>query len=113
WQQYGPMVTDVGRVVAVILLGLMAFLFVIKPMIQRSLPQLPQVVVGQRLAQQLPKTVEELQGELEAQLVASEASASEPRKMTVLTKRLTGIVQKEPEHAARLVRAWLAEGEGR
>jgi flagellar biosynthesis/type III secretory pathway M-ring protein FliF/YscJ len=33
--------------------------------------------------------------------------------MTVLTKRLTGIVHKEPEHAARLIRTWLAEEEGR
>jgi flagellar M-ring protein FliF len=113
WQQYGQGVSDVGRVAAVIALGLMAFLFVIKPMMQRSLASLPQVIVQAHSAQQLPRTVDELQSDIEAQLAASEAKAGEPRKMTVLTKRLTGIVQKEPEHAARLVRTWLAEEEGR
>jgi flagellar biosynthesis/type III secretory pathway M-ring protein FliF/YscJ len=29
--------------------------------------------------------------------------------MPVLTKRLSGFVQKEPEAAARLVRSWLVE----
>jgi flagellar biosynthesis/type III secretory pathway M-ring protein FliF/YscJ len=113
WQQYGQVVTDVGRVVAVILLGLMAFLMVVRPMMQRSLAALPQVVVQTNMPQQLPKTVEELQADIEAQLAAAEAKAGEPRKMTVLTKRLTGIVQKEPEHAARLLRTWLAEEEAR
>jgi flagellar M-ring protein FliF len=112
WQLYGPMVTDVGRVAAVIVLGLLAFLVVIRPMMQRSLAALPQVVVQQGVAQQLPKTVEEMQADIEAQLASAEAQAIEPRKMGVLTKRLTGMVQKEPEHAARLVRTWLAEEEG-
>jgi flagellar M-ring protein FliF len=113
WQQYGSTATEVGRVAAVILMGLMAFLFVVRPIMQRSLASLPQVIVEQNMPQQLPKTVEEVQADIEAQLAAAEAKAGEPRKMTILTKRLTGIVQKEPEHAARLVRTWLAEEEGR
>lgn len=113
WERYGTLVNDVGRVVAVIVLGLMAFLFVVRPLMRRSLASLPQVIVQQNIPQQLPKTVEEMQADIETQLAAAEAKAGEPRKMTVLTKRLTGIVQKEPEHAARLVRTWLAEEEGR
>jgi flagellar M-ring protein FliF len=114
WQQYGPLVTDVGRVAAVVLLGLMAFFIVVRPLMQRSLAALPQVVVhAPHMPQQLPKTVEEIQADIESQLAAAEAKAGEPRKMTILTKRLTGIVHKEPEHAARLIRTWLAEEEGR
>jgi flagellar biosynthesis/type III secretory pathway M-ring protein FliF/YscJ len=81
--------------------------------VQRSLSSLPTVSVQQTLPQQLPKTVEELQSDIEAQLHAAESKATEPRKMTILTKRLSSMVQKEPEHAARLVRTWLAEEEGR
>lgn len=113
WQQYRPVVNDFGRVGSVVVLGLMAFLFVVRPLMRRSLATLPQVVVQQAVPQQLPRTVEEMQQDIEAQLAAAEAKAGEPRKMTVLTKRLTGIVQKEPEHAARLIRTWLAEEEGR
>jgi flagellar M-ring protein FliF len=113
WQQYGSGATEVGRVVGVILLGLMAFVFVVRPLMQRSLATLPQVVVERSAPQQLPRTVEEMQADLEAQMIAAEAQAGAPKKVTVLTKRLSGIVQKEPEHAARLVRTWLAEEEGR
>jgi flagellar M-ring protein FliF len=113
WERYGPAATEIGRIVAVALLGLLAFVVVVRPLMKRSLASLPQVVVHERVPQQLPKTVEELQADIEAQLAAAEAKAGQPRKMTVLTKRLTSIVHKEPEHAARLIRTWLAEEEGR
>ncbi|HEY3380317.1 MAG TPA: flagellar basal-body MS-ring/collar protein FliF [Vicinamibacterales bacterium] len=116
WQLYGPNFLEFGRIGAVVLLGLFAFVFIVRPMMHRGLTGLPTVTVHestQSLPQQLPKTVEELQTEIEAQIQATEAKAGEPRKMTVLTKRLSGMVQKEPEHAARLVRTWLAEEEGR
>jgi flagellar M-ring protein FliF len=113
WERYGPMATEVGRILAVVLLGLLAFVMVVRPLMKRSLAALPQVVVHESIPQQLPKTVEEIQADIEAQLAAAEAKAGQPRKMTVLTKRLVSIVHKEPEHAARLVRTWLAEEEGR
>jgi flagellar biosynthesis/type III secretory pathway M-ring protein FliF/YscJ len=114
WERYGSGVSDVGRVLAVIVLGLMAFLMIVKPLMNRSLAGLPQVVVeANAMPQQLPKTVEEMQADIEAQLAEAEAKAGEPRKMSVLTKRIAGIVEKEPEHAARLIRTWLAEEEGR
>jgi flagellar M-ring protein FliF len=115
WQRYGTAVTDIGRIAAIAALGLMAFFVVVRPLMKRSLTALPQVVVHAQnsgVPQQLPKTVEEMQADIEAQLVAAEAKAGEPRKMSVLTKRLSGMVQKEPEHAARLIRTWLAEEEG-
>lgn len=107
--------SETGRVLAVILMALLAFLFVVRPLMRRGLASVKVVtpVAMQPLPEQLPKTVEQLQGELEAQLAAAEAKAGEPRKLTVLTKRLSSLVQKQPESAARLVRTWLAEEEGR
>ena len=59
--------------------------------------------------QQLPRTIEEIEGEIEAQLDADAASRGADRKMPVLAKRMSGLVQNEPEAAARLVRSWLLE----
>lgn len=58
--------------------------------------------------QQLPKTIEEIEGEIEAQLDASAITATD-RRVPVLTKRLLAILQKEPEAAARIVRTWIVE----
>ena len=70
----------------------------------------PQQVSAQVLPQQqLPRTIEEIEGEIEAQLDASAASAFADRRVPVLTKRLQGILQKEPEAAARIVRTWIVE----
>jgi flagellar M-ring protein FliF len=59
--------------------------------------------------QQLPRTIQEIEGEIEAQLDAEAAAKAVDRKMPVLTKRVSGLVQSEPEAAARLVRSWLLE----
>jgi flagellar M-ring protein FliF len=112
-ERYGDGFRETGKVFVVLVLGLIAFLMVVRPLMRRSLGSVPLPQVREVLPQQLPKTVEQLQGEIEAQLQAAEAQAGAPRKMTVLTKRLTGMAQKEPETAARLVRTWLAEEEGR
>jgi flagellar M-ring protein FliF len=111
WQRFGPAIGEFGRVAVVVILGLMAFVFVVRPLMQRGLGTTPHVVVETQMPQQLPRTVEELQADIEAQLVEAETKAGEPRKTTVLTKRLNGMVEKEPEHAARLVRTWLTEEE--
>ena len=114
-QKNSNLINDAGRVVAVLLTGLLAFVFMVRPLMRRGLASVRVItpVATQPLPEQLPKTVEQLQGELEAQIAAMEAKAGEPRKVTVLTKRLSGLVQKQPESAARLVRTWLAEEEGR
>jgi flagellar M-ring protein FliF len=112
-ERYGDTMKETGKVVAVLLLGLFAFLFVVRPLMMRSLAAKPLPEVREVLPQQLPKTVEQLQGEIEAEIAAVEAQGGQPRKMTVLTKRLAAVAQKEPENAARLVRAWLAEEEAR
>lgn len=114
-ERYRDTFQEIGKVVAVILLGLLAFLFVVRPLMRRALPVKPLPQVQEVLPQQLPRTVEQLQGDIEAELAAIEAQAQAglPRKLTVLSKRLAASAQKEPENAARLVRTWLAEEEGR
>lgn len=113
WQRYAPYLLDGARIGAVLLLVLAALLFVIRPAIRRGLGTVAASRQSPQLPQALPRTVEDLQGDIEAQLQAAEAKAIEPRKAAALTKRLTAMTQKEPENAARLIRSWLTEQEGR
>jgi flagellar biosynthesis/type III secretory pathway M-ring protein FliF/YscJ len=62
------------------------------------------------MPQQLPKTIEEIEGEIEAQLDATPIEGD--RRQPVLTRRVANLAHKEPESAAKLVRGWLAESKG-
>ena len=109
WQVYGPQVLDAARIAAVLLLGVLTFLFVVRPIVRRAVVALPsgQAQV-ERLPNQLPRTVQEVEGDLEAEL---DAVAGSQRKLPILTKRLTEMTTKSPDSAARLIRTWLAEEE--
>jgi flagellar M-ring protein FliF len=115
-ERYGDSFKETGKYVVVGLLGVLAFLFVVRPLMKRGLggsaARSPLPEVREVLPHQLPKTVEQLQSEIDAQLAAAEAEAAQPTKMNALTKRLSQMAQKEPENAARLVRTWLQEKEG-
>ena len=50
-----------------------------------------------------PRTVAELEGEIEAQLDAAETKGD--RKLPVLTKRVADGAIKEPEHVAKVLRS--------
>jgi flagellar M-ring protein FliF len=113
WQRYAPQALEGARVGAVLLLGLAALFFVVRPAVRRSLGAPQSSRQAAQLPQTLPRTVGDLQNDIEAQLQAAEAKALEPRKVAALTKRLAAMTQKEPENAARLIRAWLTEQEGR
>jgi len=113
WEKYGPQINDLGRLGVVLLLGAMAFFMVIRPVIKKALagPMMPMVA-----ATALPgpssgpvRTIEDLEGAIEAELDASTAKNASRLKIPVLSKRVSAMAQKEPEHAARLVRAWLRE----
>ncbi|MDP1569071.1 MAG: flagellar basal-body MS-ring/collar protein FliF [Vicinamibacterales bacterium] len=106
-----PHVKDASRILGVLLLALLAVFGVVRPVMRRSLgpassapePVLPTVAT-------LPKTVEQLEGEIEAQLLADAQDAmGDKRRVPVLTKHLSGLTAKDPEGAARLIRTWLAE----
>jgi flagellar M-ring protein FliF len=108
-QKIGPLWIGVGVVALLVVLA--AGVLVVRTMGRakgraKATAQVQAQVLPQ---QQLPKTIEEIEGEIEAQLDADAANAVTDRRLPVLTKRLTSLVAKEPEAAARLVRSWLAE----
>jgi flagellar M-ring protein FliF len=114
-ERFSPGLWDGGRIAAILLLGLFAILFVIRPMVRGALKvtqaQLPPAE-AQPLPKQLPRTIEEVEGEIEAELDAKAAERLADRKTPVLQRRVVKAVQDEPENAARLIRSWLAEDKG-
>jgi flagellar M-ring protein FliF len=108
-QRYGGGMKEVGRIAAVILLGALAILLVGQPLLKWALAGGPARDVAGLQRQQGPRTVEQLENEIAAELEAAAAAALPDRRMPVLTKRLAGLAQKEPENAARIVRTWLFE----
>jgi flagellar M-ring protein FliF len=110
-ERFTPRLLDVGRIAAVALLGLAALLLVIRPAIRRTLAALPAGAPVPQLPQNLPRTVDELQGELAAQLEGAPSAAVESRRL--LGRKVAALAQKEPEQTARLVRSWLVEEEAR
>jgi flagellar M-ring protein FliF len=113
-EQYGPAAGEGAKVVGVLLLAGLVVLVVIKPVIQAALggPKAIALAAGGPAGAPLPRTVQDIEGEIEAQLMAAaEQKKLETVKMPVLTKKANAIVQNEPEAAARLLRSWIAEGE--
>jgi flagellar M-ring protein FliF len=108
-QRYGGGMKEVGRIAVVIILGALAILLVGQPLLKRALAGGPARDVAGLQRQQSPRTVEQLENEIAAELEAAAAAALPDRRMPVLTKRLAGLAQKEPENAARIVRTWLLE----
>jgi flagellar biosynthesis/type III secretory pathway M-ring protein FliF/YscJ len=59
-----------------------------------------------------PRTVAELESEIEAQLeAAASEKAAESRRLPVLTRHVKNLATKEPEQTAKLLRSWLTEQE--
>jgi flagellar M-ring protein FliF len=106
-ERYGQELNEILRVVAVLVLGGMAFFLLGRPLVRRVAVATP--VEPAALPAQLPRTIADLEGEIEAQLEAQALSKVPDRRLPVLTKRLSAAAQREPEAAARLVRTWLLE----
>ena len=114
WRRYAPLLLDTGRIVAVLLVAAIVVFGVVRPAVRRTLG--PPAVKGAVVVPQLPRTVGEMQGELEATEAADAelADDEEPpphRRLPVLARRVTTMARKEPENAARLIRSWLGENE--
>lgn len=110
-ERWGPLAIEIGRVVGVLLLVALVILFGIRPMIRRALPAAAVQADGTMpTVTQLPKTVEELEGEIEQELIAAANSVvADKRRVPVLAKRLAMQAKTDPQMAARLVRTWLME----
>jgi len=116
WMRHGPAVLDGARTVSVLLLGLAAMFFVVRPLMRRT------AVVGGALAVagggvgaptlDRPRTVAELENEIDAQVEAAMAGKSgETRRLPVLTRKASAFAAKEPENTAKLLRSWISEPE--
>jgi flagellar M-ring protein FliF len=108
--RYQPQIEESARVVGLIVVVVLAFLFVVKPLMAKVSAGaasgggggMAVAVAGNR-----PRTVAELEGEIEAQLDAAETKGD--RKLPVLTKRVADGAMKEPEHVAKVLRSWMKE----
>lgn len=124
WRRLGPMVTEILKVLVVVGLGVMAFLVFVRPIVQQTTLAIATPRVSVATAgpggvtfttdamgmpqQELPKTIEDLEGEIEAQLELAAAKASDPR-INVLSKRVQRMSEENPEYAAKLLRTWMDE----
>ncbi|AMY10438.1 Flagellar M-ring protein [Luteitalea pratensis] len=110
WQRVSDQSSGAVRGLAVLLIVAMVLLLVVRPVVGRLLavPALdrPHATIG--MPQQLPRTIEEIEGEIEARLDAMPNDGD--RRQPVLTRRVATLANKEPESAAKLVRGWLTEG---
>jgi flagellar M-ring protein FliF len=106
WQKYAPQAFDAARILGVILLGVAAIFGVIRPMVTGTLaPRVKAASLTAGAAAAIgARTVKDLEAEMDAQLESGSAT-----KLPVLSRRMAALTQKEPENAARLLRAWLAE----
>jgi flagellar M-ring protein FliF len=112
--RYAPQITEFGRLATVLLIGLAGFFFVIRPLLRAGGVGTRAVAVAGDAAieVQRPRTVADLQSEIEAQLDAEVAErATVNLKLPVLTKRVSAITQKEPEQVAKLLRGWIRDSE--
>lgn len=99
-----------GRTIAVLVIGLVG-LMLLRSMWRRT----STTPSGTALARTqgaikvgaAPRTVADLESEIEAQL---DAQAGDGRRLPVLTRRAAGLAQKEPANTAKLLRGWMAEG---
>jgi flagellar M-ring protein FliF len=110
WRKYAPVLLDGGRIIAVLLIGLLVVFAVVRPTVRRAFGT-PVRGGAPGPVRQLPKTVADMEGEIDAEIDALDQPQSQPRRLPALTRRVARLTQQEPENAARLVRSWLAEEE--
>lgn len=111
--QYSNEIWEGARIAAVVVLGLMAMLFFVRPLMQR----VNAGAAGRQQAMALAgpgqplRTVADLESEIEAQLDASAQQRADGRRLPVLARKVSSMSAKEPENVAKLLRSWINEGE--
>lgn len=111
--EYAPLAL---RSLVVLLIGAIGFFGLLRPMVRATFPQpaLPEMAGGGSSPMGIPqiaRTVEDMEGEIEAELDANAPLSPGARRLPVLTKRIAKKAESEPEQVARLVRSWLVEEE--
>lgn len=125
WTEYKAPILEGSRIGAVLILGLVALLFVVRPMLRRTGMAPVQVAVataGVAAAAGAapavaavaipgvgPKTVAELESAIEAEMDAAAIGKAGERRLPVLARRVAAQATKEPENTAKLIRSWMSE----
>jgi flagellar M-ring protein FliF len=104
-----PQAVTALRWFGVLALAALAIVFLVRPLVQRGLPARAATGEAGAFVQRLPRTIAEIESEIEARLDATATARLGDRRVPVLTRRLASMAEREPENAAKLVRAWLAD----
>ena len=121
-EKYSPQIWEGSRIAVVALLGVIALFVFVRPLMRKAgvnpagkakelaaaaaMPALAMPVPGQG-----PKTVAELESEIDEELNAVTAQYAESRRLPVLTRRVSSVTINEPENVAKLLRQWIADAE--
>lgn len=114
-RQYAPQIWDASRIAGVLVIGLVALLMFVRPLMGRvatgAASRPVAVAAAAPAAGQVVRTVADLESEIEAQIDAAAAQRLSARKLPVLTKKVAAISTKEPENVAKLLRSWIDEAD--
>jgi flagellar M-ring protein FliF len=115
-QRYAPQIWEGARVLVVGLIGLLALVFFVRPLMQRIGSTAPAgrgtgPMAALTGGDQPLRTVADLESEIEAQLDASVTPKADSRRLPVLARRVSTMSAKEPENVAKLLRGWIQEGD--
>ena len=109
WDSYVPAVPERVQPIVVAILGLGVVVLALRTLSRRRV-RLPWTPAPALVEASLPRTVEELDHELDAQLdAASHERSANSRRSAAITRRLGTITSDNPEHVARLLRTWLGD----
>ncbi len=120
FERHAPQLEQTSRLGTSLIVLAVGFLLIVKPLFNRlmSSPQGKALAVATALpgaqpaaalpAGERPKTVEEIQAEMESELM-SEAQAGWRRRLPVLTKHLAAKATSDPQNTAKMLRSWMTE----
>ena len=119
-EKYSPQIWEGSRIAVVALLAFIAFLLFVKPLMRKAgiQPAQAALAAGAGAPAQAalaipiaaaPKTVAELESEIDEELNAVTAQYAESRRLPVLTRRVSAVTINEPESVAKLLRQWIAD----
>jgi len=114
-ERYAPQIWDASRMVSVLVIGVVALLVFVRPIMRRVGVEAPRAaavaVAAPAAGGQVVRTVADLESEIEAQIDAAAAQRLEGRRVSVLTRKAGAFSAKEPENVAKLLRSWMDEPE--
>jgi len=117
---------SIAKYPAIVVLFLLVFFFIIRPLIRVLTREVPGMLPGapeyealpsgapppagiprpRRITAEAPKTLEEIEAEL-AQELSEGTLTTEAQKRSILLKRVNDLAQNQPEKVADVVRLWL------